>query len=60
MADADCSYDFMDLMPFLDQDDDPLGVETFATHRLPLAEAPSAYQRFQTKQNGMIKVVFTP
>lgn len=49
-----------DLMPFLDQDDDPLGVETFATHRLPLAEAPSAYQRFQTKQDGMIKVVFTP
>ncbi len=27
-----------DLMPFLEQDGDPLGVETFATHHLPLDE----------------------
>ena len=32
----------------------------FATHRLPLAEAPTAYEKFQKKQDGMFKVVFTP
>ena len=28
-------------------DDDPLGVEDFATHRLPLADAPHAYEIFR-------------
>jgi threonine dehydrogenase-like Zn-dependent dehydrogenase len=41
-------------------DDDPLGVDTFATHHLPLEEAPSAYERFQKKQDGYVKVLFTP
>ncbi|WP_235735507.1 alcohol dehydrogenase catalytic domain-containing protein [Nocardioides alcanivorans] len=49
-----------ELMPFLEQDDDPLGVETFATHHLPLAEAPGAYRSFQAKSDGMVKVVFHP
>lgn len=49
-----------DLMPFLEQDGDPLGVEGFATHHLPLNETPSAYEKYQKKQDGMIKVVFTP
>jgi threonine dehydrogenase-like Zn-dependent dehydrogenase len=48
-----------DLMPLL-TDDDPLGVESFATHHLPLSDAPSAYEKFQKKQDGMIKVVFHP
>jgi threonine dehydrogenase-like Zn-dependent dehydrogenase len=48
-----------DLLPLL-SDDDPLGVESFATHHLPLSEAPSAYEKFQKKQDGMIKVVFNP
>ncbi len=48
-----------DLLPLL-TDDDPLGVESFATHHLPLSEAPSAYEKFQKKQDGMIKVVFNP
>lgn len=30
---------------------DPLGVESFATHRLPLEEAPRAYELFQKKQD---------
>jgi threonine dehydrogenase-like Zn-dependent dehydrogenase len=41
-------------------DDDPLGVDAFATHRLPLADAPSAYASFQKKQDGMVKVLFNP
>jgi threonine dehydrogenase-like Zn-dependent dehydrogenase len=48
-----------DILPLL-TDDDPLGTEEFATHRLPLNAAPDAYEKFQKKQDGMIKVVLTP
>jgi threonine dehydrogenase-like Zn-dependent dehydrogenase len=48
-----------DIMPLL-TDDDPLGVEQFATHRLPLSAAPGAYETFQKKEDGMVKVVLTP
>ena len=48
-----------DIIPLL-TDEDPLGVESFATHRLPLAEAPKAYDMFQQKTDGVCKVVFTP
>ncbi|KRB78432.1 molecular chaperone GroES [Nocardioides sp. Root190] len=49
-----------DILPLLLDDADPLGTESFATHRLPLEEAPEAYAKFRDKQDGMIKVVFTP
>ena len=49
-----------DILPLLVDDADPLGTESFATHRLPLSEAPDAYAKFRAKQDGMIKVVFTP
>jgi threonine dehydrogenase-like Zn-dependent dehydrogenase len=49
-----------DLMPLLSGDDDPLGVDGFATHHLPLAEAPAAYELFQKKEDGAFKVVFRP
>jgi threonine dehydrogenase-like Zn-dependent dehydrogenase len=48
-----------DILPLL-SDDDPLGVDSFATHRLPLAEAPHAYDIFQKKQDGAIKILLTP
>jgi threonine dehydrogenase-like Zn-dependent dehydrogenase len=48
-----------DILPLL-TDDDPLGVESFATHRIPLADAPAAYEQFQKKENGTVKVVMTP
>jgi threonine dehydrogenase-like Zn-dependent dehydrogenase len=48
-----------DILPLLG-DDDPLGVESFATHRLPLEAAPDAYAMFQTKQDGAAKVLFQP
>ncbi|HYF71554.1 MAG TPA: alcohol dehydrogenase catalytic domain-containing protein [Nocardioides sp.] len=41
-------------------EDDPFGVDAFATHHLPLAEAPRAYEQFQKKEEGMVKVVFQP
>jgi threonine dehydrogenase-like Zn-dependent dehydrogenase len=48
-----------DIMPLL-TDEDPLGVEQFATHRLPLSAAPGAYETFQKKEDGMVKVVLKP
>ena len=49
-----------DILPLTLDDSDPLGTTDFATHRLPLAEAPAAYEQFQKKQDGVFKVVFAP
>jgi threonine dehydrogenase-like Zn-dependent dehydrogenase len=49
-----------DLLPLVSGDDDPLGVDSFATHRLPLADAPHAYEIFQKKQDGAFKVLLQP
>jgi threonine dehydrogenase-like Zn-dependent dehydrogenase len=49
-----------DLMPLLTRDDDPLGAEDLATHKVPLDEAPQAYEMFQRKEDGAIKVVLKP
>ena len=48
-----------DILPIL-TDDDPLGVDSFATHHLPLSDAAAAYQMFRDKQDGAVKVVFHP
>jgi len=48
-----------DIMPMLN-DDDPLGVDGFATHHLPLSQASDAYAMFQAKRDGAVKVVFHP
>jgi len=47
------------ILPLL-TDGDPLGVDGFATDRLPLEQAPEAYERFQRKQDGTIKVLLQP
>jgi threonine dehydrogenase-like Zn-dependent dehydrogenase len=49
-----------DILPLLQGDDDPLGVDAFATHHLPLSEAPKAYETFQKKEDGAFKIVFRP
>ena len=49
-----------DLLPLVNGDDDPLGTESFATHRVPLEDAPVAYANFQEKKDGSIKVLFKP
>ncbi|WCN83530.1 zinc-dependent alcohol dehydrogenase [Micromonospora sp. LH3U1] len=49
-----------EILPLLARDDDPLGVEDLRTHRLPLARAPQAYEMFQKKEDGCIKVVLEP
>jgi threonine dehydrogenase-like Zn-dependent dehydrogenase len=48
-----------DILPLL-QDGDPLGVDDFATNRIPIAEAPEAYEKFQKKQDGVVKVLIQP
>ncbi|MFF5476283.1 zinc-dependent alcohol dehydrogenase [Streptomyces sp. NPDC012935] len=48
-----------DILPYL-TDEDPLGVDDFATHRVPLSEAPHAYEMFQRKQDGAVKVLMQP
>jgi len=48
-----------EILPLL-TDDDPLGVDDFATHRVGLEQAPHAYEIFQAKQEGAIKVVLQP
>ncbi|MBI3217047.1 MAG: glutathione-dependent formaldehyde dehydrogenase [Mycobacterium sp.] len=48
-----------DIMPLL-TDEDPLGVDSFATHTVPLSEAPHAYEIFQKKQDGAVKIILKP
>ncbi|MFH9890816.1 zinc-dependent alcohol dehydrogenase [Streptomyces luteogriseus] len=48
-----------DIIPYL-TDEDPLGVDDFATHRVPLSEAAHAYEMFQRKQDGAVKVLMQP
>jgi threonine dehydrogenase-like Zn-dependent dehydrogenase len=48
-----------EILPLL-VDGDPLGVDDFATHRLPLEAGPEAYATFQRKRDGMVKTLLQP
>ncbi|MDX2701769.1 glutathione-dependent formaldehyde dehydrogenase [Streptomyces sp. PA03-6a] len=48
-----------EILPLL-TDEDPLGVDGFATHHVSLEEAPQAYDMFQKKADGAIKVLMHP
>jgi threonine dehydrogenase-like Zn-dependent dehydrogenase len=48
------------LLPLVSDPVDPLGVLDLTTHQVPLAEAPGAYEMFQAKKDGAIKVVLKP
>ncbi|MFP8942071.1 zinc-dependent alcohol dehydrogenase [Streptomyces fenghuangensis] len=48
-----------EIMPLL-TDEDVLGVDDFATHHVPLEKAPQAYEMFQKKADGAVKVVLRP
>jgi threonine dehydrogenase-like Zn-dependent dehydrogenase len=60
MGQANVRHWLDDIMPVLTGDGDPLGVEGFATHKLPLAEAPRAYDIFQKKLDGAQKILLQP
>jgi threonine dehydrogenase-like Zn-dependent dehydrogenase len=49
-----------EILPLVEGDGDPLGVEDLATHHLPLEDAPRAYEMFQKKRDGAIKVLLHP
>jgi threonine dehydrogenase-like Zn-dependent dehydrogenase len=59
MGQANVRHWVDDILPLL-TDEDPLGTEDFATHRLPLNEAPIAYETFQKKQDGAVKILLQP
>jgi threonine dehydrogenase-like Zn-dependent dehydrogenase len=48
-----------DILPILTEGD-PLGVDDFATHRVPLEDAKQAYADFRQKKNGAVKVLLQP
>ncbi|GGQ30084.1 glutathione-dependent formaldehyde dehydrogenase [Streptomyces griseomycini] len=48
-----------EIIPYL-TDEDPLGVDDFATHHVPLSDAPQAYDMFQRKKDGAVKVIMKP
>jgi threonine dehydrogenase-like Zn-dependent dehydrogenase len=49
-----------EIVPVVMQDGDVLGLEALATHRPSLEDAPAAYEMFQQKADGCIKVVLKP
>jgi threonine dehydrogenase-like Zn-dependent dehydrogenase len=49
-----------ELLPLVSGDEDPLGVDSFASHHMPLDEAPAAYDKFQKKQDGAFKILLQP
>jgi threonine dehydrogenase-like Zn-dependent dehydrogenase len=49
-----------DILPLLTGDEDPLGVDGYATHHLPLEQAPHAYEIFQKKEDGAFKILLKP
>ncbi|HLU72243.1 MAG TPA: zinc-dependent alcohol dehydrogenase [Nonomuraea sp.] len=48
------------LMPLVTDDADPLGVMDLTTHTMPLDKAPEAYEMFQKKRDGAIKILLRP
>jgi threonine dehydrogenase-like Zn-dependent dehydrogenase len=48
------------ILPLLEGDGDPLGVDDLTTHQWPLEKAAEAYSMFQKKEDGAIKVVLKP
>src|SRR3712207_3478089 len=48
-----------EIMPLL-TDEDPPGVDTFATHHAPLEGAPPACMNFREKKEGTVKVLLQP
>ena len=49
-----------DLLPLVSDDHDPLGVDDYATHRMPLDDAPRAYELFQKKEDNAFKILLQP
>lgn len=59
MGQANAPFLTNELLPLL-IDKDVLGVDEFATHYLSLDDAPHAYDIFQKKADGAIKIILQP
>lgn len=59
MGQANVKHWIDDIMPLL-VDQDVLGVDDSATHRMKLEQAPEAYEMFQKKEGGAIKIILKP
>lgn len=60
MGQANVRHWIDDVLPLASDPADPLGVLDLRTHRLPLEDAPHAYDLFQKKEDGCVKVVLDP
>ncbi|NHD15814.1 MULTISPECIES: zinc-dependent alcohol dehydrogenase [Actinopolyspora] len=60
MGQANVKHWIEAIMPLVAESSDPLGVENFATHTLPLRQAPHGYDIFQRKSDGAFKVLLQP
>lgn len=49
-----------DILPLVLDEADPLGTEDFASHHLPLDQAPHAYEIFQKKTDDAFKILLQP
>jgi threonine dehydrogenase-like Zn-dependent dehydrogenase len=49
-----------DIMPLVTDEGDPLGTADLASHKIPIEQAPDAYEMFQKKEDGATKVVIEP
>jgi threonine dehydrogenase-like Zn-dependent dehydrogenase len=59
MGQANVKHWVPEIMPLL-LDGDPLGVDGFASHHVPLEQGPDAYEKFQKKEDGYVKVLLQP
>ncbi|MDO5494970.1 MAG: zinc-dependent alcohol dehydrogenase [bacterium] len=49
-----------ELLEIVSRDEDVFGLESLATHHVPLEQAPEMYELFATKEDGCQKVVLHP
>jgi threonine dehydrogenase-like Zn-dependent dehydrogenase len=49
-----------EILPLVSSEDDPLGTEDLASHKIGIDEVPEAYEKFQKKSEGAIKYVIQP
>ena len=49
-----------EILPLVLDDEDPLGLEGFHSHTMPLEDAPYGYEIFQKKEDDAIKVLLKP
>ncbi|MBX4201845.1 glutathione-dependent formaldehyde dehydrogenase [Candidatus Saccharibacteria bacterium] len=59
MGQANAPYWTQEILPLLTEED-TFGVDEFATHHLSIDDAPHAYDIFQKKEDGAVKIVLKP